>query len=86
MIRLARLYPSDFSEMELMVLEDQLETYILDMQTPIDFSNLGGIGDLAKKMVETRRDKCGFKIQARTQNIKKKYKDRNGFFFDDTIY
>ena len=29
---------------------------------------------------------CGFQIQTRTQNIKKKYKDRNDFFFDDMIY
>ncbi|KAJ9538893.1 hypothetical protein OSB04_031626 [Centaurea solstitialis] len=56
LIRLARFYPSDFSEMELMLLEDQLGTYILDMQTSTKFSNLGGIGDLAK-MVETQRDK-----------------------------
>ena len=25
---------------------------------------------------------CGFQIQARTKNIKKKYKDRNDSFFD----
>ena len=25
---------------------------------------------------------CGFRIQARTKNIKKKYRDRNGSFFD----
>ena len=57
LIRLARFYPKDFSEMELMILDDQLETYILDMQNSSDFSNLNGIGDLAKKMVETQRDK-----------------------------
>ncbi|KAJ9557363.1 hypothetical protein OSB04_011977 [Centaurea solstitialis] len=57
LIRLARFYPKDFSEMELMILDDQLETYILDMQNSSDFSNLNEIGDLAHKMVETQRDK-----------------------------
>ena len=38
-------------------LEDQLETYILDMLSSSDFANLNGIGDLAQKIVETKRDK-----------------------------
>ncbi|KAL6501343.1 hypothetical protein OROHE_024990 [Orobanche hederae] len=57
LIRLAQFYPNDYSEMEIMILDDQLETYILDMQTSSDFSNLNGIGVLARKMVETKRDK-----------------------------
>ena len=57
LIRLAQFYPNDYSRMEIMILDDQLETYILDMQTSSDFSNLKGIGDLARKMVETKRDK-----------------------------
>ncbi|KAL6522340.1 hypothetical protein OROHE_016893 [Orobanche hederae] len=57
LIRLAQLYPNDFSEMEIIILDHQLETYILDMQTSSDFSNLSGIGDLARKMVGTKRDK-----------------------------
>ncbi|KAJ9541078.1 hypothetical protein OSB04_027584 [Centaurea solstitialis] len=56
-IDFARFYPDDFSEIELLMLDDQLETYILDMQTSTDFSDLKGIGDLARKMVETKRDK-----------------------------
>ncbi|XP_024968650.1 uncharacterized protein LOC112508069 isoform X1 [Cynara cardunculus var. scolymus] len=56
-IHFARFYPDDFSEMALMMLDDQLETYIVDMRTSADFSNLKGIGDLAEKMVKTKRDK-----------------------------
>lgn len=61
-IHFARFYPDDFSEMELMMLDDQLETYIVDMQTSADFSNLKGIGDLAQKMVETKRDKVYYLV------------------------
>ncbi|XP_028110673.1 zinc finger MYM-type protein 1-like [Camellia sinensis] len=43
--------------LELMVLNDQLDTYIIDMLSSNEFSILNGIADLAKKMVETGRDK-----------------------------
>ena len=38
-----------------MALEIQLDTYILDMGTSGEFSQLKDIGDLAKRMVETMR-------------------------------
>ena len=38
-----------------MILNDQLETYILDMHFSSEFSKLKGISDLAQKMVETKR-------------------------------
>ncbi|KAJ9545409.1 hypothetical protein OSB04_025116 [Centaurea solstitialis] len=57
LVRLAQFYPKDYSEMEIMILDDELETYILDMRTSSDFSNLHGTGDLTQKMVETKRDK-----------------------------
>ena len=57
LIQLARLYPHDFSDIDVETLEDQLETYILDMLSSSDFANLNGIGDLAQKIVETKRDK-----------------------------
>ncbi|XP_057464445.1 uncharacterized protein LOC130754290 [Actinidia eriantha] len=53
MVRLAELYPKEFSSVELLVLHDQLDTYIVDMRSSNDFSRLNGISDLAKKMVET---------------------------------
>ena len=57
LIRRARFYPDEFSEMELLILDDQLETYIVDMRTEVEFSNLKGISDRAQKKVETKRDK-----------------------------
>ncbi|XP_028081111.1 zinc finger MYM-type protein 1-like [Camellia sinensis] len=43
--------------MELMVLNDQLDTYIIAMLSNSEFSIVNGIADFAKKMVETGRDK-----------------------------
>ena len=57
LIHLAEFYPKEFSSVELMVLNDQLDTYIIDMLSSSEFSMLNGIADLAKKMVETGRDK-----------------------------
>ncbi|GMP92329.1 hypothetical protein CsSME_00042595 [Camellia sinensis var. sinensis] len=57
LIYLAKFYPKAFSSMELMVLNDQLDTYIIDMLSSSEFSMLNGITDLAKKMLETGRDK-----------------------------
>ena len=57
LVELAKCYLEDFSTMELMVLDDQLETYIFDMQQNKDFSRLKGIGDLARKMVEKKKHK-----------------------------
>ena len=55
LLRLAQFYPQDFSLIELMILNDQLETYIIDMRYSSEFSKLKGISDLAQKMVETKR-------------------------------
>ena len=55
LLRLAQFYPQDFSLIESMILNDQLETYIIDMRSSIEFSELKGINDLAEKMVETKR-------------------------------
>ncbi|XP_028547593.1 zinc finger MYM-type protein 1-like [Dendrobium catenatum] len=48
LIRLAELYSADFSVVELVALEHQLSTYILDMHTSEEFSSLESIVDLAK--------------------------------------
>ena len=55
LLRLAQFYPQDFSPIELMILNDQLETYIIDMRSRSEFSELKGISDFAQKMVETKR-------------------------------
>ncbi|KAM2968408.1 hypothetical protein FF1_028558 [Malus domestica] len=54
LLRLAQFYPQDFSDEDRLTLEDQLEIYIHYVRSSSDFSQLEGIGDLAKKMVETR--------------------------------
>lgn len=54
--RLAQYYPNDFSALDLMILEDQLKMYIMDLRSSIEFSGLNGIADLAQKMVETEKD------------------------------
>lgn len=57
LLRLAQLYPKDFSQVDLMALDTQLGVYIMDMQSSVEFSELNGIGDLAQKMVETNKHK-----------------------------
>ena len=57
LLRLAEFYPNDFSSMDLMALEIQLEVYIMDVGSDNDFSRLKGIGELARRMVETGKDK-----------------------------
>ncbi|KAI5333068.1 hypothetical protein L3X38_023198 [Prunus dulcis] len=54
LLRLAQFYPQDFSDGDLLALDDQLELYIHYVSSNSDFSYLQGIGDLAKKWVETR--------------------------------
>ena len=53
--RLTQFYPRDFSSIELSMLEDQLQKYIIDMRS--QFVELKSIGDLAVKMVFRKRDK-----------------------------
>ncbi|KAL5573452.1 hypothetical protein UlMin_023049 [Ulmus minor] len=55
LIRLAQLYSYDFSTADLRVLENQLQTYVDDLRSNDKFSELKGIADLAKRLVETRK-------------------------------
>ena len=56
MIRLVQFYPSDFSTVQVSFLDNQFETYIHDMQSTEKFSALKGIGQLAEKMEEMKKD------------------------------
>ncbi|KAL6953921.1 hypothetical protein U1Q18_052845 [Sarracenia purpurea var. burkii] len=58
LIRLAEFYPTDFSDVEILVISDQLENFILDVRSSIEFSDLQGISNLAQKMVKTKKDKA----------------------------
>ncbi|KAL5708924.1 hypothetical protein ACHQM5_019667 [Ranunculus cassubicifolius] len=53
LIRHANHYPKDFSESALIFLSDELESYIFDVKSNSLFSQIRGVGGLAKKMVET---------------------------------
>ncbi|PIN18235.1 Tam3-transposase (Ac family) [Handroanthus impetiginosus] len=55
LVQLAKLYPHDFSSVELLALDAQLENYILDMRSDSDFDELTSIGELSKKLVKTRK-------------------------------
>ncbi|XP_016648870.1 PREDICTED: uncharacterized protein LOC103327491 [Prunus mume] len=52
LLRFAEFYPQDFNPRNLLALEDQLEIYINHMRMMTDFSQLKGIGSLARKIVE----------------------------------
>ncbi|KAI5324198.1 hypothetical protein L3X38_033271 [Prunus dulcis] len=52
LLRFAEFYPQDFTPRDLLALEDQLGIYIHHMRTMSDFSQLKGIGSLARKMME----------------------------------
>ncbi|XP_065630786.1 uncharacterized protein LOC136068063 [Quercus suber] len=56
LIRLAQFYPSDFSTVQVSFLDNQLETYIHDMRSTEEFLALKGIGQLAEKMVEMKKN------------------------------
>ena len=53
---LANFYPSDFFETDVLALDNQLQTYIVDIRSNDEFLELKGIGDLARKMVETNKN------------------------------
>ena len=53
---LANFYPSDFFEIDVLALDNQLQTYIVDIHSNDEFLELKGIGDLARKMVETNKN------------------------------
>ncbi|KAG4148117.1 hypothetical protein ERO13_D05G266650v2, partial [Gossypium hirsutum] len=56
LIRLGQIYSSSFSPVEVLALNNQLETYIIDMRSNREFSNLKRIQVLSKKMVDTKKN------------------------------
>jgi len=56
LICLALFYPSEFSIVDLMVLGDQLDTYIIDLRGDDEFSGIEGIASLAEKIVKTKKN------------------------------
>ncbi|CAH9140347.1 unnamed protein product [Cuscuta epithymum] len=57
LLRLTEFYPQDFSPSDVCILKDQLESYIFDVRSNALFNDLKGLGDLAEKLVETKKHK-----------------------------
>ncbi|XP_042035085.1 uncharacterized protein LOC121781402 [Salvia splendens] len=55
LLRLAKYYPSEFSEVTLYELESQFDNFIFDVRTDKKFSKVSGIAGLAQNMVSTRK-------------------------------
>ncbi|KAM1657963.1 hypothetical protein ACFXTN_042194 [Malus domestica] len=55
LVRLAQMYPKDFTDRDRLALQDQLDIYIHFVRSDNDFSQLRGINELAKKMVEKEK-------------------------------
>jgi hypothetical protein len=53
LVRLANLYPDDFSSTELLLLRQELQTYVQDLRRDEKFKNLDNLGHLAKKINES---------------------------------
>ncbi|PIN11338.1 hypothetical protein CDL12_16064 [Handroanthus impetiginosus] len=56
LIRMAEFYPLEFSSVDRLVLDSQLDTYIIDMRSSDEFLKVTGIVSLAEKLVEKKKD------------------------------
>ncbi|KAK4715178.1 hypothetical protein R3W88_013516 [Solanum pinnatisectum] len=55
-MRMTELYPDDFDESNMSILENQLASYIVDVRDVDErFSDLNGLCDLSKRLVQTRK-------------------------------
>ncbi|KAG5582849.1 hypothetical protein H5410_053476 [Solanum commersonii] len=58
-MRMAELYPDDFDESNISILENELASYIVDVRDVRDvderFSDLNGLCDLSKRLVQTKK-------------------------------
>ena len=57
LVGLDEFYSNNFSSMDLVALEIQLDVYIIDVGSNYQFSGLKKIGEMARKMVKTKKDK-----------------------------
>ena len=56
LIRVTHFYPNEFSIVDLMVLGDRLDMYIIDLRGDDVFSGIKGIASLAEKMIKTKKN------------------------------
>ncbi|XP_039011247.1 uncharacterized protein LOC120140333 [Hibiscus syriacus] len=54
-LRLAELYPDEFTSVDRLALDDQLDNYIVEMQRDDRFWVLKDMGELSMKLVETKK-------------------------------
>ena len=59
---MAKLYRNDFSEIDVIALDQQLGNYIVDVSSDERFSKLKGIGQLPKVLVQTRKYEVYFLV------------------------
>ncbi|XP_076892701.1 uncharacterized protein LOC143544488 [Bidens hawaiensis] len=55
LVRLAELYPNEFSSADLCRLNDQLDSYINDVRKDERFNGLKDVKELSKKLVEVKK-------------------------------
>ena len=58
LICLAQFYPAELSNVEILALDNQLKTYIVDLRSHDEFTSLKGINDLSTKLVRQRNILC----------------------------
>ncbi|XP_031281489.1 uncharacterized protein LOC116139992 [Pistacia vera] len=56
LLEFAKFYPANFPQHDIWLLDDQLENYYEDVSTNANFTHVEGIANLAKKMVEFKKD------------------------------
>ena len=56
LVRLAQFYASNFSAIDLVALDHQLQNYMVDMRSSNEFLELKWIGDIARKLVEKKKN------------------------------
>ena len=56
LIRLAHFYPNEFFIVNFIVLDNQLDMYIIDLRGDDEFSGIEGIASLAEKMIKTKKN------------------------------
>jgi len=55
MLRTAQLYPDDFDELGIEALSCELDTFIINVHDDERFSDLKGIGELSRKLLQTKK-------------------------------
>ena len=52
---MTQLYPNDFDELGIKALSCELDTFIVNVHDDRRFSNLKGIGELSKKLLQMKK-------------------------------